>query len=102
ASVMARRISIRIVWASVSPVHKLLRFRNRRELAARPTMTETAFYSEAHRALTAREIEGALSPTLIAHIQSNGILAPTLNSALVGRPLDMRLLRIARAIDRRL
>jgi 2-polyprenyl-3-methyl-5-hydroxy-6-metoxy-1,4-benzoquinol methylase len=102
ASVMTRRFPSRMVWGVVSPAHRLLRFRNRRELANRPTMEDASYYSDAHRALAAHDVELALPSTLTARINSHGILAPTLNSALVDRPLDLRVLRIARAIDRRL
>jgi 2-polyprenyl-3-methyl-5-hydroxy-6-metoxy-1,4-benzoquinol methylase len=102
AALMMRRSSSRIVWAVVSPIHALLRFRNRHELAARPTMTEPSFYSDAHRALSTEDIEAALPSALTARVSSHGIVAPTLNSALVGRRLDSRVLTIARAVDRRL
>ncbi len=101
-SILSGRYSKWIVWTAIFPLHKLLRYRNRGELARRPTMADANLYSDAHRPLSRNEILATLPATLVADVRSHGVLAPTFNSALVERRLDLSVLRAARALDRRL
>jgi SAM-dependent methyltransferase len=89
-----------IVWGLVYPIHKPLRLRNQGRLEAMPTMDESRFYSDGHRALTPEEVVAALPPELQASASSHGVVAPTFNSALVEGRLDRLVLRAARAVDR--
>jgi SAM-dependent methyltransferase len=101
-ALLRRRFWKWVVWASVYPVQKPLRLLNRSRLEEIPSLEESEYYSEAHRALTREEVVSSLPAELEATLSTHGILAPAFNNALAGRRYEGALLRTLRALDRAL
>jgi SAM-dependent methyltransferase len=100
ASVLSRPAVARWTPRLTFPLRRVLERRNATQIAKRPAMSEDRFYSDAHRAVSKREISTALPRGLDAQFLTYGVLAPPYSRVVTDRRLDRRVLATLNGIDR--